>query len=490
MNNHREPVDIDARRRVLDPRQSFIVQAPAGSGKTELLTQRFLRLLATVDAPEEIIAITFTRKAAGEMRNRILAALDAASRAEAPEDAHKQATFALARAAYERNRNLGWHLEMHPARLRIQTIDSLNAMLTRQMPILSNFGSQPAIMDAPEETYQEAAERTLDLLNSDVEWGRWIASLLSHLDNNIPRARDLLVTMLRRRDQWLRHVAGASGQVERGRLEAALEREVSHQLLRLRDSVPQVHESEIVALAKFASGNVKNKNPDSKICYCAGLGGLPGVGEEDVAAWQGMAELYLTGTGAWRKRPNVQQGFPPEQKEYKTRVEQLLLALHDADEFRRLLHAVRNLPPVVYAEAQWEIVETLTRLLPLAVAQLQLVFAERGEVDYAEIALRALQALGSTDEPTDLALALDYRIRHILVDEFQDTSANQYELLQRLTAGWEPGDGRTLFIVGDPMQSIYRFREAEVGLFLRARHEGIGNTILEPVTLSVDFRSE
>src|SRR6185312_3063120 len=100
------------------------------------------------------------------------------------------------------------------------------------------------------------------------------------------------------------------------------------------------------------------------------------------------------------------------------------------------------------------------------------------------------QALGTDEEPTDLALALDYRIRHLLVDEFQDTSQSQYELLTRLTAGWHAGDGRTLFLVGDPMQSIYRFREAEVGLYLRARREGIGGLKLEPLTLTANFRSQ
>ena len=101
-----------------------------------------------------------------------------------------------------------------------------------------------------------------------------------------------------------------------------------------------------------------------------------------------------------------------------------------------------------------------------------------------------MRALGDLEAPTDLAVALDYRIRHFLIDEFQDTSISQYELIEKLTAGWEPGEGRSMLAVGDPMQSIYRFREAEVGLFLRARAAGIGNMALQPVILSANFRSQ
>ena len=95
--------DASARERALDVHRSFIVQAPAGSGKTGILTQRFLALLATVNEPEEIVAITFTRKAAAEMRDRIVAALEAATRGDAGDSDHERRTLALARAALARD---------------------------------------------------------------------------------------------------------------------------------------------------------------------------------------------------------------------------------------------------------------------------------------------------------------------------------------------------------------------------------------------------
>jgi ATP-dependent exoDNAse (exonuclease V) beta subunit len=112
-------------------------------------------------------------------------------------------------------------------------------------------------------------------------------------------------------------------------------------------------------------------------------------------------------------------------------------------------------------------------------------------MDFIGIAASAVEALGTDDAPTELALNMDYHIKHLLVDEYQDISVSQYRLLQRLTGEWSMDDGHSLFLVGDPMQSIYRFRQAEVALFIKTFHEkALGNIPLEALRLSVNFRSQ
>jgi ATP-dependent exoDNAse (exonuclease V) beta subunit len=494
--------DSAARERALDPARSFIVQAPAGSGKTELLIQRYLRLLALVEAPEEIVAITFTRKAAGEMRDRVLRALASAHGETPPEAPHQYHTWQLARAAAARDAQQSWQLAVNPNRLRIQTIDSLCLSLTRQMPVLSGFGGQPDIVEDARPLYVEAARRTLVQLDQPVVWAPLIARMLAHLDNNAGVAEQLLADMLGRRDQWLRHVADRhSPRIERATLEAALAGVVCGALRQLRDGVPAEIAEPLLAAARIAAENLAASGRDSEILNCDGITVLPDAEPDALPAWLGLAQLVLTSEGTPRRAVNVTIGFPavnsgrnPAEKERlrncKETFEALLEAIGKHSGFIERLHAVRLLPASVYSDDQWAIVEALIGLLPVAVAQLDVLFAERGQADFTAVSQAALRALGDEDEPTDLALALDYRIRHLLIDEFQDTSLSQYELLERLTAGWQPDDGRTLFVVGDPMQSIYRFREADVALYLRARRGGIGQVALEPLTLSVNFRSQ
>ncbi|HYC36712.1 MAG TPA: UvrD-helicase domain-containing protein [Usitatibacter sp.] len=494
-------VIVDAREReaALDPQRSFIVQAPAGSGKTGLLIQRYLALLATVARPEEILAITFTRKAAAEMRQRVLAALGRARDDHPPERDNDRLTWRLAREALVRDAAAGWGLLQNAARLRIQTIDSLSAALARQMPVLSGLGTAPAIVEDARELYAQAAERALDCLGRRGEDAQAVTTLLRHLDGDWNALRALLEAMLARRDQWLPRVAGFDAdEAARAELEGALRAERARILGRLRALMPPQEQAEIAALARYAAKNLVETGSASRIARLVDLGGYPPGDETGAELWHGLADLLLKGNGTdkeagWRAQVNKNQGFPAVKGPLATakdRMHALLQRLCADEALCRALHAARSMPPARFTPQQWEAIGAIVRILPRADAQLQRVFAERGRIDFVGMARAAVQALGSEDEPTDLLLALDVKLRHLLVDEFQDTSHGQWELFRLLTAGWERRDGRSVFLVGDPMQSIYRFREADVGLFLRAWSEGLPQVPLAALRLQTNFRSQ
>jgi ATP-dependent exoDNAse (exonuclease V) beta subunit len=486
---------VDARQReeALDPARSFIVQAPAGSGKTGLLIQRYLRLLAVVDRPEEILAITFTRKAAAEMRRRVLEALARAGDTAAPADDNERKTWALARAALGRDRAQGWDLRRNAARLRIQTIDSLCASLARQMPVLSRLGAAPAVVDDASDLFREAAERTLALVEKDEARSPLARLVLRHLDGDWSMVRTLVEIMLRRRDQWMRRIEGFAADDEvRASLERAFRAERARLMQRARDLMPASIEGELTQLARHAAACIDDA--DSPIRCLAELQGYPPAGDEGAAAWSALAEMLLKKEGEWRETVNKNQGFPPAGAQEKQRKEAMVRLLKEGLQplpaAAEALHAIRKGPPAAFTQEQWEVLAALVEVLRDAVDNLKDVFAERGEIDFSGVAQAAVEALGEEEAPTDLLLAMDVRVQHLLVDEFQDTSLTQWELLKRLTAGWTPGDGRTVFLVGDPMQSIYRFREAEVALFLRARKAGLPSVPLDTLTLRTNFRSQ
>jgi len=491
--------DQAQRDQALNPRQSFIVQAPAGSGKTELLTQRFLRLLACVNEPEEILAITFTKKAASEMRSRIRDALRKAALEPLPAAEHAQKTWHLAKNALQRDQERHWGLLSNPNRLRIKTIDAFNSLLTRQLPLLSHLGAAPDIMDFPNTLYREAVQTFLTHLEENVTWSNALARLLLHLDNNMENAEKLLIEMLSKRDQWLPHLFAYPALREA--LEANLCAVIEETLQQLQTLFPLSALPELLSLLHFACGNLRSSNPTSPLLRGEVLDALPGTHAEDLPLWLTLAEFLLTQEGSWRKLKGLDKrlGFPAAEKssakaqDFNTLQKQKMQALIDElcshEQLHQTLIELRHLPDAHYSETQWDILKALYEVLKIEVAQLQVVFKLTGKIDYTENALAALLALGTEEAPTDLALVLDYQLKHILVDEFQDTSSSQYALLKKLVHGWQAGDGRSLFLVGDPMQSIYRFREAEVGLFLRAREQGLGPIPLQALTLSVNFRA-
>ena len=494
-------LDEAARAQAIDPARSVIVEAPAGAGKTELLTQRFLALLATVDEPEEVVALTFTRKAAAEMLQRVSDGLRLAQGGQPPTQPHKRITYDLALDVLRHDHARQWGLLQQSSRLHITTLDALCARLARQMPLLSRLGATPALADDATPLFEEAALLTLQALDEEAPDAPDIAHVLRHFDNDSGRLQSLLVAMLRQRDQWLGHslkdfdVAGA---------EHALSALLTQALRALATLWTPDVQTPLMAAGRWAAHTLRSKQ----------LSGEPGWDEHPLLAlldwsqalpgeltalpqWRALAELLLTAEGKWRNGPPTKVGLTKSEggPEGKALGDALKTWLKDAaqapqgEAWREALAAARGWPDPGYATSDVQLLQALMRVLRGAAARLWLVFQQRGQIDHIQMAQQALQALGPEDAPSDLQLQLDHRIRHLLVDEFQDTSPTQVQLLRKLTAGWTGQDGRSLFLVGDPMQSIYRFRQADVGLFIRVRDGGIGPLPLQALRLYRNNRS-
>jgi ATP-dependent helicase/nuclease subunit A len=484
--------DADARLRALDPQTSFIVRAPAGSGKTELLIQRYLCLLARVDEPEEILAITFTRKAATEMRTRVLQTLAGGRDKEPPSEEHRRHSYQLARTVLDRDDARDWGLADQPARMRIGTIDSINSRLARRAPLSVGVMSGNELTEYAEPLYRSAARTTIGFAGSRGETGETLKTLLIAFDNKAEKLETLIASMLARRDQWM-HITGSGlggdlSRVRRG-LEAVLIRLVEPVVVAADDRLPREYHAEIVRLLEYAGHAIVAAKPDSALTAWQGVTVFPDPGADNLALWQALANAFLNQGGNWRKRLDKNTGFPTSDRNMRDAAMDLIGLLSQVDGLEAALAEVLKTPEPHYSDQEWTILEALLTVLPLAVATLKSELAAIGQTDYTEISQEARAALGSDTDPTPLALALDYQVKHILLDEFQDTSRSQVDLLRKLTAGWEIDDGRTLFLVGDPMQSIYRFREAEVGQFIHAKKHGVGTISLESLRLEKNFRS-
>jgi ATP-dependent helicase/nuclease subunit A len=502
------PPDQVQREAALDSRSSILVQAPAGSGKTDLLTRRFLRLLAEVDDPGQVVAITFTKAAAAEMRNRILSELENAANRDAHTVTDDEFSMeALAHRALQHSRKLEWDLIRMPAQLRISTIDSFCRDLALQQPLLSGLGGGLDITENPSQLYHRAARRTLeqlgnaDKLTSSLTLSPAIEALLLWRDNGWQEMENLLVSMLAQRDRWMQDfVLNREPDWDdlRERLERPFAAVVAEALDELDQLMDQETRDEAMDLARFACGH-RNKWLQCKLFKFVGVPcqpfQTPNALEDARQGYLCLAQLLLTNDGYFRKSISVTLGFPQDSPQEKLRIQNLIKQLRSVPGFESRLHAIRNLPPARYTDDDWQIVRSCFTLLRHAAVELRLAFAEAGVVDFTEVAQVAQRVLEGEDGlPSDAALAIADGIHHLLVDEFQDTSRRQHKLISALVGAWPDFAGRTLFVVGDPMQSIYFFRDADAELFPRVRNIGLELPDADPlkldfVPLSSNFRT-
>jgi ATP-dependent helicase/nuclease subunit A len=479
--------DARARAEALDLSQHVLAMAPAGSGKTGLLVGRLLRALAVVDEPEQVVAITFTNKAAAEIRHRAIGLLrQARENTAAPAEAHLAAAWEDARAVLARDAERDWQLLEQPERLRATTIDAFCAQIAAQLPLLSGLGGRVAIAEDAWPLYAEAVMRLVAELEDDglsAEDRDALRVVLRLADNRIDRLLPALADLLQRREQWLPLAAGENPASAGD--DALLRRLVQDGLRAFDESLDAGLRTELADLLREGSGRAE------PLAWAAFLRGWPAPEPANLALYRRLAEQLVTRDGTLRSARgiNVRGGFGPGQP-HTLRMKALLAGLEGGAQVEAATAHLLRLPDADYPAALQALRQALLRVMRRLAAHLIVVFGERGQTDFAQIAQAALAALRPDGDYGEALLSADRQIRHLLVDEMQDTSESQVALLKQLTLGWQPGDGRSLFLVGDPQQAIYAFRKAEVRLFLELwEQQALGDLPLHCVRLAANFRS-
>ncbi|UTC24976.1 UvrD-helicase domain-containing protein [Candidatus Comchoanobacter bicostacola] len=455
-----KPVDHAIRQQAMDPFTSAIVSAPAGSGKTYLLTRRILNLLIHCDQPEEVIAITFTKKAAAEMKHRLIQCLT-----EAQEEP--------AINALKHSQINNWDILNNTHKLNIMTIDSFTAWLLDQgTPCISGkISASPGLL------YRQVVYQYFQQDN----WCEAQHILLKTLEGQYQRLETMLCDLLSSRDQWQSCLdSSIEGTSQQGI--QALIAYYTHQCERYFST----YSTDIQAL--LANINHVTQRFESTTLY---------PNESTLHTYQSLHHILLTTTQQIRKKQNKKQGIYSKafisaypdiehlQKQSQQTIETLSEYLKTSPEALEALSAV-SLLPGQHNSDEVNFLKHLTTILRDLNQRLIHLLTSTQQTDFTQISHQAIHAI---KHDTALQTFCKKNIKHILMDEFQDTAYGQYQLAEGIISTWDKHAHHTFFAVGDPMQSIYRFRQAEVGLFLSAQKKPIAHIQLTPLSLTCNFRS-
>jgi ATP-dependent helicase/nuclease subunit A len=444
-----EERDRAARERAVDPRFNVALEASAGTGKTRVLVDRYVNLLRAGVDPSNILAITFTRKAAAEMRERILSTLRAAAeRGEMPSARWRE-------------------LRDRTADINISTIDAFCLSLLREFPLEADLDPGFSMADDVEvpRLVDESLDRALRTCRVVARDDETVALVFAQLGER--RARTGLAALLNRRivaknvlDRFLERSPGdltvLSAAARAGDALLGVFRGMRGGIDRFVDTGP--------ADAPFVMFARQLRHLDQSVQSVAACD--PAVVHRTFAS---AREYFLTQEGKPRSKlltPRARFGSAAAWAAHRD-----LVVAHAADlrrvwqDFRRDLNALVS--------------RGVRRMFAVAETEYRRTLEAHAVLDFHDVLLKTLQLLRQMEEFAQSRYRLEARYHHVLVDEFQDTSRAQWELIELLIASWGEGVGLahtgplqpSVFIVGDRKQSIYGFRDADVSVLRAAsRH--------------------
>jgi ATP-dependent helicase/nuclease subunit A len=438
------PIDADAAAREFarDPAHNVVLEASAGTGKTSVLVTRYVNLLTRGIDPANILAITFTRKAAAEMRERIIRELRRAA---------AQSTFDRARWTAIRDRL---------ADIQISTIDAFCLSLLREFPLEADL--DPGFGMADETEVPRLVEQSLDKsLATFIGLARRepdMALVLAQLGLN--RTREGLAYLLQRRlvawDVLDRFLARGPGDLD---ADVVCRRAV--------ESLIDLFSAVSGTLERFLAEGPVHHPRYQLLAY--DLRQLESYRTAGNAAVRGLMNRvsahFLKADGKPRAsdriHPYTNDDYPDAAAGKRHRLEALRLGPY-----------VENIVRAFSRDLNVVLARGIRRMFAIALAHYRTALNERSLLDFSDVLQRAVDLLGRMDEFSQSRYRLEGRYHHVLVDEFQDTSRKQWELISLLVEAWGEGLGLasqpSIFIVGDRKQSIYRFRDAEVAVLQEA----------------------
>ena len=434
--------DADARAYAVDPRHNVVLEASAGTGKTSVLVARYVNLLKAGIDPANILAITFTRKAAAEMRERILRELRRAADTS------------------ELDRTRWFDLRDRLGDIAISTIDAFCLSLLREFPLEADIDPAFELADETEvpRLIGTSLDRTMRILVAIAREDRDVALVLAQL--GIGRTRDGLATLVDRR------------LVARDALDRFLARGPRHlEALQICRDAAAALEDALQTIPGGLAAFLK-EGPAAHPRYSLFLRDvrrLERLGDEPEAVIRSVLERvsghFLTNEGKARKGSSI---YPYNQAHYPAK---------DAMKRHRdaVFAAAARVEQVMFAfnrDLNVVLARGVRRMFEVALDQYRRALEERAVLDFSDVLEKALELLRQMDEFSQSRYRLESRFHHVLVDEFQDTSRAQWELVSLLVEAWGEGLGLasnlSIFVVGDRKQSIYRFRDADVGVLQHA----------------------